>query len=97
MEKTKIQGISAACLGKRKTAGGFVWKLKDTSAVRKTNIIQQYSKDGKTLIKEFPSQSEAQKETGVKAQNISECCYGRQKSAKGFVWKFKNDKGDDEF
>jgi hypothetical protein len=91
MEKTKIQGISAACLGKRKTAGGFVWKLKDTSTVRKTNIIQQYSKDGKTLIKEFPSQSEAQKETGVKAQNISECCYGRQKTAKGYVWKFKED------
>jgi hypothetical protein len=95
MEKTKIQGISAACLGKRKTAGGFVWKLKDTSAVRKTNIIQQYTKDGKTLIKEFPTQSEAQKETGVKAQNISECCYGRQKTAGGFVWKFKQNKGDD--
>ena len=86
---TGIGGISSVVQGKRKTAGGFMWRLKDYSNVKISKPILQYSKDGETFIKEYTTQQEAANETNVKSQNISECCYNRQKTAGGFVWKFK--------
>lgn len=38
-------------------------------------------------IKIYPSMSEAERITGVKCGNISNCCRGKQKSAGGFIWK----------
>lgn len=41
-------------------------------------------------LQEFPSLMEAQRQTGVKNQNIWECCAGgRSKTAGGYKWKFK--------
>jgi len=85
---TKIQGISAVINGKRKLAGGFIWKMIG-GETRKIRPILQYSKDGKTLIAEFKTQVEAELVTGFKAQNISEACNGKQKSVGGYIFKFK--------
>lgn len=37
----------------------------------------------------WPSLYEAERETGVKRQNILSCCHGKTKSAGGYIWKIK--------
>lgn len=58
--------------------------------------VMQYTKDGQ-FIAEYPSQTEAFRQTGISRSNISACCLGKArkngsifKSAGGFVWKFDN-------
>ncbi|MBU0963112.1 MAG: HNH endonuclease [Nanoarchaeota archaeon] len=41
------------------------------------------------LINEFPGLRIAEKQTGISHCNISMCCNGKQKTSRGFIWKFK--------
>ena len=50
--------------------------------------ILQLTKDG-TLIKEWPSAHEAERQLGIACSNICTCLKGRYKSAGGFVWRYK--------
>ena len=50
--------------------------------------ILQLTKDG-TLIKEWTSLSEAERQLGIAHQHICACLKGRLKSAGGFVWCYK--------
>lgn len=52
--------------------------------------ICQYSKDG-LFIKEFSSIAEAAESLGSPrySSEISNCCNGRLKTARGFIWRFK--------
>ena len=50
--------------------------------------IQQYSLDGKTLIKTFPSMHEIQRTLGFCQSNISLCCNGKYKTAYNYIWKY---------
>ena len=50
--------------------------------------VLQYSVDGK-LIKEWPSVREAKRKLGIDNSSISRCCKGRQRTAGGYIWKFK--------
>lgn len=54
----------------------------------KSKQVNQYSKDGKTLIKTFPSTMQVQREYGYSNQHISDCCNGKLKSAYGFRWEY---------
>ena len=49
--------------------------------------VSQFTKANE-FIQSFESLSEAERQTGVKAQGISRCCKGKGKSAGGFVWKY---------
>ena len=49
--------------------------------------VLQCDPETKEPIAEFPSQSEAQRATGVPQPQISACVSGRQPTAGGFVWK----------
>ena len=40
------------------------------------------------LIAIFTSAGDAEKNTGIKAGNIRQCCNGRNKTAGGFVWRY---------
>jgi hypothetical protein len=51
--------------------------------------ILQYDLDG-TFMREFGSQLEASYFLQVKGDGVGACCRGKQKSAYGYVWKFKN-------
>ena len=51
--------------------------------------IKQYSKDG-SLIKIWDSAKDAGIETGVNIGSITQCCKGKQKSAGGYIWRYKN-------
>lgn len=48
--------------------------------------VEQLSLSG-NHIEYFPSISEAARQTSTAYQNISACCHGRQKTAKGFKWR----------
>lgn len=50
--------------------------------------VAQFSLDGR-LLNTYKSTMDAQRQTGICNQSISECCNGRRyKSAGGFIWKF---------
>lgn len=50
--------------------------------------VQQYTKDGH-FVAEYPSVTEAEKQTGIDHSNISKCCLGVQNhsTAGGFIWR----------
>lgn len=52
--------------------------------------IQQWSKDGKEMLKVFESVEEAAKETGAVPNHIPKVCRGERMTAGGFHWKFVN-------
>ena len=84
---------SGKTLGKKygKIGGKIGGKIsgKSPSKIEKQSIpILQFSKDG-TLIKEWPSLSEAYRQLGIPQSNICHCLKGRRESAGGFVWRYK--------
>ena len=50
--------------------------------------ILQFTKDG-TFVKEWPSLSEAERQLGIACSSICLCLKGRNKSAGGYVWRYK--------
>jgi hypothetical protein len=94
--------ISKANKGKTKTHKGKSFteehkeKIKLTRGFLKQRIntwtnqpVLQYNLDG-IFIREFGSQLEASYFLQVKGDGIGACCRGKQKSAYGYIWKFKN-------
>lgn len=55
--------------------------------------VVQMSLDG-TIIAEYPSAAEAERQTGIKS--IHKVCRGEEKTAGGFIWKYKTDNDDKE-
>ena len=51
--------------------------------------VSQYDLSG-NFIRDFTSQKEASIFMGIKGDGVGACCRGKQKSAYGYVWKFKN-------
>ena len=60
-------------------------------AVKNMKAVNQYSKEG-VFVKEWQSIKEASNAVNTSASNISSCIRGREKSAGGFVWKYKDQK-----
>lgn len=52
--------------------------------------LSQFTKSGK-FVATYPSTREAERQTGVHHVVISDCCNGKQKSAGGYVWRYKED------
>lgn len=50
--------------------------------------IMQFTFDGK-LVSEWKSIKEASRALNITREGIRDCCLGKQKSAFGFVWKYK--------
>jgi group I intron endonuclease len=63
-------------------------KHRETMTTKIGKPIIQYDKDG-TMIKEYRSIAEADRETGVNHNNIKHVLYGKTKHAGGFIWKYK--------
>ncbi len=97
MEAKKIHkgDISSCCKGRQKKANNYVWKYKDegefilTSLSRKGKNIIQFDKQ-MNIIKEWESIKEAATELGIQRGDISMVVKGRNKTAGGFIWKYKN-------
>lgn len=85
--------IGSCCLGKYRSAGGFIWKYLNEDPPKKyTNktlkSVLQYDMNG-NFINEFSSLVEAAKKTGSKSNCIQMCCVGEYKHSNGFIWKYK--------
>lgn len=52
--------------------------------------VLQYTLNG-VYIKEYPSIKEIERETGLNAGNICNCCNGKYKTAYGYIWKYKKE------
>ena len=71
-----------------KIGGKIVGKKTGAINGKKCSLpILQFSKDG-TLIKEWPSACEAERQLGISHSHICHCLKGRLKSAGGYVWRY---------
>jgi group I intron endonuclease len=61
-------------------------KMRENSGIP----ILQFTKDNQ-FIKEYHSAKQAERETGIKNDNICCCLKGKSKSAGGFIWRYKKD------
>ena len=81
------------CSQKRKSAYGFIWRYKENpleknfiyKKEKSTKPVIQYDLQG-NFIKEWSSLNEARK---CIQGDIQACCSGKQKTAGGYIWKFK--------
>lgn len=79
-------------------AGGFYWsrepqlgRIKNYQNLGKAKEVYQYDLNGK-FIMSYPSTGIAAKAIGVKTpSHIGECCRGKIKTYKGFVWRYAED------
>lgn len=105
-EAAKITGfnrsmISAACRKEFKTYQGYIWCYLSNidnplEYIRKNPIkpsngiaVMQFDLDG-SFIAEYQSSREAERVTGIDHKSILKKCSSKQKSASGFIWKYKN-------
>lgn len=60
-------------------------------AEKNNKPILQFDLDG-NFIKEYESITQASKELNNSLNNISQCCLGRSRTSKGYIFRFKGDK-----
>lgn len=60
------------------------------SAKQHHKAVCQYTLDGE-LIQEFPSITDASRETGIRTGNICKICQGKTKNPRNFLWKYKTE------
>ena len=85
-----IDNITVVCNGKRKYAGGYIWKWGENSYSIEAKKVCQYSLDDK-LINTYSSAWEAAKLLNLDSSSIYKVCQGKGKTCGGFKWKFLND------
>jgi len=90
--KEHREKLSIAKLGENNPF--FNKKRKEHSIWMKNNhpnkkSILQLDKNG-SFIKEWESARKVYQILNIEYKNISACCYGKRKTAGGYVWKFKN-------
>lgn len=77
-----------------KTHGNSISKAKFNSVYKNSNIIEQYTKDGK-LVATYNSAMQAERAVGGDNGHILAVCRGQRKTHKGFIWKFGHVKSDE--
>lgn len=87
--------MSAGRSGKKHFMFGKHHSEEARDLIRGANVkaIQQWSKDGKELLRTFESVEEAARDTGADGSHIAKVCKGERKTAGEFHWKFV-DPGD---
>lgn len=103
-EAAKAVGISESIIRQevnkevKTLSGGFYWSrekelkaTKDYTNTGKAKEVYQYDLNGK-FINSYPSTGCAARSIGVNnGSHIGECCRGKIKSYKGFVWRYSED------
>ena len=85
--------IGSCCLGKSKSAGGFMWRYYGDESPKKYSnktirSVLQYDLLG-NLIGEYDSLIEAANMTRSNSNGIQMCCVGKYKHSNSFIWKYK--------
>ena len=96
---TKITQISKVINGKSKTAGGYIWRLKDRElgvidfdkySLHRAKSVRQYSLSG-FFIQEHRCISELCKIKGWHRMAIIKCAQGKSRTSYGYLWCYAND------
>jgi hypothetical protein len=94
--------IASCCRGESVSASGFIWRYKDEFIdidLDRLNYqkrkVSQYDLQG-NLIRSFDSIKEASL-NGFNEGNIQDCCVGRLKSSKGFIWRYSGDSPPEKY
>ena len=94
--------ISQANKGKSKTNKGKPFTKEHKQKIKETREFLKYRPNTWTnqpviqydlkgnFLKEFESQKEATISVNAKGDGVGMCCRGNQKTAYGYIWKFKN-------
>jgi hypothetical protein len=98
----KSQCINDCASGRQKIGYGYQWFYKEDNYAPPNQYKRTRSDGGKVrcrpvlqldlqnnFIKEFESAAHAAKILGFNQPDIQACCSGKIKTAKGFVWKYK--------
>jgi len=83
-EETKLKKSQSA-KGRVKTSE---WRQNISNSHPTKKPVEQYNIDGSKL-NEYISINEAARQTGIRVGDISACCNKKQKTAFGYIWKFK--------
>lgn len=103
-EASKAVGISISIISQelnkevKTLSGGFYWsrenklgEVKNYKNNGKSKAVNQYDLNGK-FITSYPSTGTAARALGLKGRaHIGECCRGKLKSYKGFIWRYVDD------
>lgn len=98
--------IAACCKNRLKSAYGYIWRYKtsnnyplsikveeNTRALFYKTVLQLNK--NKELIGTYKSASDASAHTNIGRKAINNCLYGRSRSAGGYIWKFKEEIGNE--
>ena len=99
------KAVNACCKGRQVSCGGYLWlyKVNYNSEFVKALVDRYENRKGGAdkavvaldlsglFVKEYKSIEDAVKEVGGDGSNITACCRGRQKTCKGYIWKYKKD------
>lgn len=94
--RVDVSNIRRNCSGDTKTCAGFRWawgeSTEDLPEIQggriKGRSIQQFTKEGE-LKATYKSAAEAAQVTGINQVSIYNVCNKKQKTAGGYLWKFK--------
>lgn len=94
-----IASISIACKNENRKPGGYKWSYRDNC----DQISNGFSKKIKAIkiVKEerfvncFESVERAAESLGVHPTSIFSCCKGRNKTCKGYIWKYEDNSKDE--
>lgn len=103
LKKENISAIRNCCMRRIKSAYNFLWKFEDDDTTIEELVydfnlsgkgqykkVEQYDLNGK-FISEFDSCREAARSINAPYHvGISSCCIGKQKTAYGYKWKYKD-------
>ena len=65
-------------------------KISEEAKAKMSKSVEQWSKDGKTLMGVHGSITSIANKLGIDVSGISKCCRGKKPTAGGFFWKFNS-------
>ena len=95
--------ITRCCKSKARHACGYLWlypedvtpqeielRVERAADEKRTKPVSQFTRAG-IFINGFESGSQAARETGVGVSCITQCCKGKQKTARGYLWLYSEE------
>lgn len=89
--KKKLSEINKGKKHSEETKKKMSEKQKGIYNTKISKPLFQIDKKTNEVIEEFPSAREVERQLGFANTNISSCCLGKQKTAYGFIWRYKED------
>ncbi len=90
-QRIKYGSIGGNITGRKNVESGHMKLIQNKSAIARRKPILQYDKDG-NFIKEWISAAEACRQENFSNSKICKVAKGHQKSHKGYIWKYKDEK-----